>query len=237
MTETLKNIPRILQVFAVVYIAAFVMVVASSADPSRATIDHNWTQNTWSNEMVAAAMERTRVPVTYDGAYRQLDYPMGDVDNEKGVCTDVIVRSYRALGVDLQQLVHEDMKTHFAAYPKAWGLSRPDPNIDHRRVLNLETFFARHGEKLPATTTPEDYKPGDIVTWRLGNRLPHIGIVTDKRSLDGQRPMIVHNVGAGTALEDVLFEYPLAGHYRYTPANTADATEAATTPAATAPKG
>lgn len=228
--KILRKIPRIVQVFAVIYIAAFVMVVASAADPSRMQVDQNWTQKTWSNELVAAAMERTRVPITYDGSYRQLDYPMGDVDNDKGVCTDVIIRSYRALGVDLQQLVHEDMKAYFAAYPKAWGLSRPDSNIDHRRVLNLETFFQRHGETLAVTKNPDDYQPGDIVTWRLGNRLPHIGIVTDKRSLEGDRPMIVHNVGAGTVLEDVLLAYPLSGHYRYQPEQQPAKPSAASTP-------
>ncbi len=188
-------------------LALFGVMSSAGAEPSA------------SERLVAAAEARTSVGVTYDGSYRVIEYPMGDVPNDRGVCTDVVIRSYRALNVDLQQLVHEDMKSNFSSYPQAWGLSRPDTNIDHRRVLNLETFFSRYGDRLEVSRNAEDFKPGDLVTWRLGNRLPHIGIVSERRSADGARPLIVHNVGAGTVLEDVLFEYPMVGHYRYFPEN------------------
>ncbi len=135
-----------------------------------------------------------------------------------GVCTDVVIRAYRAaLGVDLQKLVHEDMSRAFAEYPAIWGLQRPDANIDHRRVPNLETFFARHGETPPVSSNPDDYRPGDLVTWRIPGNLPHIGIVTDRRSADGKRPLIVHNIGRGPRLEDMLFDYRISGHFRYPP--------------------
>lgn len=165
--------------------------------------------------LVEAALERPQHSVRYDAAYVRIPYPMGDVPADTGVCADEIIRVYRALGLDLQQLVHEDMARAFSRYPKIWGLSRPDTNIDHRRVPNLETFFRRHGLELSLSETGLDYQPGDIVTWRLDGRLPHIGIVTDILSADGLRPLIVHNVGAGPQLEDVLFAYPLAGRFRY----------------------
>lgn len=166
-------------------------------------------------QLSAAALEQTAHHVIYDPAYRVIAYPMGDVPADRGVCADVIIRAYRRLGIDLQRLVHEDMAAHFRAYPRLWGLVTPDPNIDHRRVPNLERFFTRHGRSLAATRNPADYRPGDLVTWRLGGRLPHIGIVTDQRSPDGARPLIVHNIGEGPKLEDVLFAFPLLGHYRY----------------------
>jgi uncharacterized protein YijF (DUF1287 family) len=168
-------------------------------------------------ELVAAAMERTRQQVVYNGAYFAMTYPNGDVPAGYGVCTDVIIRSYRKLGIDLQQLVHEDMRDSFALYPaqRIWNQTRTDRNIDHRRVPNLQVFFTRHGQKLPVTRNASDYQPGDLVTWMLGGNLPHIGIVVDKYSEDGERPLIVHNIGAGPQLEDVLFSYPISGHYRY----------------------
>lgn len=169
--------------------------------------------------LTAAAEERTRHPVRYDGGYHVIAYPNGDVAADTGVCTDVVIRSYRRLGIDLQVLVHEDMRRDFAAYPSAriWGLKRPDPNIDHRRVPNLQTFFRRHGTELPVTAAAADYQPGDLVTWTLPGHLPHIGIVSARRSADGQRPLIVHNIGAGPVLEDMLFHYRISGHYRYLP--------------------
>jgi hypothetical protein len=166
-------------------------------------------------QLVAAAIERTKHDVVYDGSYRRLRYPMGDVPLEIGVCTDLVIRSYRKLGIDLQKEVHEDMSAAFQKYPKKWGLSRPDTNIDHRRVLNLEIFFARKGVEVAVTSNPEDYFPGDLVTWTVGGSLPHIGIVTDKMSSEGERPLIVHNIGAGPKLEDVLFSLPIVGHFRY----------------------
>lgn len=165
--------------------------------------------------LVNAALERTNHAITYNGSYRSIGYPGGDVPDHIGVCTDVIIRSYRQLGIDLQELVHLDMKGSFREYPDSWGMSRPDPNIDHRRVPNLQTFFSRHGEVLPVTDQARDYKPGDIVTWMLPGNLPHIGIVVDRTTTDGSRHLIVHNVGQGPKLEDVLFAYEITGHYRY----------------------
>ncbi|MFN3232129.1 MAG: DUF1287 domain-containing protein [Alphaproteobacteria bacterium] len=168
-------------------------------------------------QLVDAAIERTEHSVTYDGGYRRIAYPMGDVPADIGVCTDVIVRAYRAVGIDLQQRVHEDMKTAFGAYPDHWGLSHPDPNIDHRRVPNLQAYFTRHGEDFQISASAGDYQSGDLVTWQVGGYLPHIGIVTNRLSPDGKRPMIVHNIGAGPRLEDMLFDHPITGHYRYLP--------------------
>jgi len=166
--------------------------------------------------LISAALRQVNVTVTYDPAYRKLTYPMGDVPRDRGVCTDVIVRAYRdAFGRDLQRQVHEDMRRHFSAYPKHWGLKRPDRNIDHRRVPNLRVFFALHGTRLPVSEAPGDYLPGDLITQTIAGRLPHIGIVTHLRSNDGLRPLIVHNIGAGARLEDTLFEFPITGHYRY----------------------
>jgi len=170
-------------------------------------------------KLVAAATERTRYRVTYDGSYRGIDYPMGDVPSTIGVCTDVVIRAYRAgLAIDLQERVHEDMKQAFDSYPKNWGLVRPDSNIDHRRVANLETFLKRHGETLPVTDNPGDYQLGDIVTWRLtGTGLPHIGIVTDLLSPITGNPLVAHNIGRGPELDDMLFDYRIFGHFRYLP--------------------
>jgi len=167
--------------------------------------------------LVEAAMERTRQSVIYNGAYFKIDYPNGDVPENVGVCTDVVIRSYRRLGIDLQRLVHEDMRDHFAEYParRIWNQTRTDRNIDHRRVPNLQTFFTRKGKSLPVSQQGRDYQPGDLVTWMLPGNLPHIGIVVDQFSADGERPLIVHNVGAGPQLEDVLFRYPITGRYRY----------------------
>ena len=163
-----------------------------------------------------AALERTKHFVTYNGSYRKISYPNGDVPSYFGVCTDVVIRSYRALGIDLQQLVHEDMKARFKSYPKNWGLKRTDTNIDHRRVPNLRVFFTRRGQSLKVTHNSKDYKTGDLVTWKLNNNLPHIGIVVDRRSKDGKRPLIVHNIGYGPQLKDMLFDFTITGHYRYT---------------------
>ena len=169
----------------------------------------------FSRTLVSAALERTSHRVTYDGSYHRLDYPGGDVPDNIGVCTDVVIRTFRATGIDLQVLVHEEMLENFAEYPQLWGLRGPDRNIDHRRVPNLQTFFKRHGAELPTSEEADDYQAGDLVTWMLPGNLPHIGIVVDGRSADGQRPLIVHNIGAGPKLEDVLYEFPITGHYRY----------------------
>jgi len=169
----------------------------------------------FSRKLVEAAIARTLVLVTYDGSYRKIGYPGGDVPDNIGVCTDVVIRAYRKLGIDLQRDVHLDMKANFSLYPPKWGLKRPDTNIDHRRVPNLQTFFSRKGKKLPVSDNPAEYKPGDLVTWNLPGNLPHIGIVTDKKSEDGSRPLIVHNIGGGPVLEDMLFSYKITGRYRY----------------------
>jgi uncharacterized protein len=167
--------------------------------------------------LVNAAEKRTEHLVIYNGAYRKIDYPGGDVPKRFGVCTDVIIRSYRALGVDLQQLVHQDMRDNFSIYPNIWGLKKPDTNIDHRRVPNLEVFFQRHGKALVISQNPADYQPGDIVSWRLANNLPHIGIVGAQLSADGKRPLIIHNIGWGPKQEDFLFGAKIVGHYRFFP--------------------
>jgi uncharacterized protein YijF (DUF1287 family) len=155
------------------------------------------------------------VTVHYDPSYRSIPYPGGDVPVDRGVCTDVLVRAYRAAGVDLQRLVHEDMLAAFDAYPQLWGLSGPDANIDHRRVPNLATFFTRHGEVLSVSGEVGAYSPGDIVTWRLPSGVPHIGFVADR--VENGRPLVLHNIGAGVRLEDVLFSYKITGHFRYGP--------------------
>lgn len=169
----------------------------------------------FSKKLVQAAIERTKHLVRYDGSYREISYPNGDVPDGVGVCTDLIIRSYRKLGIDLQKDVHEDMKANFDIYPKLWGLSKPDPNIDHRRVPNLQTLFKRKGILLPITKNPNDYVAGDIVSWMLPGNLPHIGIVIDSPSEDDSEPLIVHNIGSGPVIEDILFDYKITGHYRY----------------------
>lgn len=167
-------------------------------------------------KLVAAARRQVGVTLTYDAAYSRLDYPGGDVPRERGVCTDVIVRAYRdALDIDLQVLVHEDMRRAFSAYPALWGLRKTDRNIDHRRVPNLQAFFKRAGTALGIGKTAADYRPGDVVSQMLPGNLPHIGIVANERSTDGARPLLVHNIGSGTRIEDVLFAYTVTGHYRY----------------------
>ncbi|MFD1163883.1 MULTISPECIES: DUF1287 domain-containing protein [Hwangdonia] len=162
-----------------------------------------------------AALELTHQKVTYDPSYFSIDYPNGDVPNDKGVCTDVVIRAYRTLGVDLQKEVHEDMKANFNAYPKIWGLKTTDKNIDHRRVPNLMTYFKRQGAEKPITNNPSDYKPGDVVCWDLKDAASHIGIVVNKKSNDGKRHLIVHNIGSGQVLEDCLFSFKIIGHYRF----------------------
>ena len=162
-----------------------------------------------------AAVELTQQKVIYDPSYFSIAYPNGDVPSDKGVCTDVIIRAYRKLGIDLQKEVHEDMRSNFSLYPKNWGLTKTDRNIDHRRVPNLMTYFKRKGAALSISKDPKDYLPGDIVTWSLGGGLTHIGIVVDQKSSDGKRPLIVHNIGRGQVLEDCLFSFEITGHYRY----------------------
>ena len=170
-------------------------------------------------DLVNAALERLKHKVTYDGSYRRIAYPGGDVPNNIGVCTDVVIRAYRKLGVDLQERVHHDMLGSFLQYPNLakWDRIQPDTNIDHRRVLNLRVFFERNGAALPITPIANDYKPGDMVTWDIKPGMAHIGIVTNLVSNDKKRPLIVHNIGKGPKLQDILFTMKITGHYRYQP--------------------
>ena len=168
-------------------------------------------------KLIAAARGQVGVTLNYDPAYRKLPYPGGDVSQVTGVCSDVVIRAYRALGLDLQKLVHEDMAKHFALYPHQWGLKSPDTNIDHRRVPNLQVFLTRQGKSLAITSDGKDYAPGDIVTWNLtpiGHPLPHIGIVSDKESGDGTHPLVIHNIGRDTQEENIVFRYKVISHYR-----------------------
>lgn len=173
------------------------------------------TQTSFATRLSNAALDLTKQEVEYDPTYYALKYPGGDVPADRGVCTDVIIRAYRKLGIDLQKDVHEDMRAHFNLYPKIWGLKKTDKNIDHRRVPNLMVLFSRHGKTKAITDNPKDYVPGDIVCWNLGGNTTHIGLVVDKKSADGKRYMIVHNIGDGQVLEDCLFELKIIGHYQY----------------------
>ena len=166
-------------------------------------------------QMLAGAIEQPGYTLYYDPAYVKLEYPGGDVPQDRGVCTDVVIRAFRKGGVDLQKEVHEDMQRSFKAYPTKWGLSRPDSNIDHRRVPNLQTYFKRQGKEQPATESAADYLPGDLVTWDLGGGVDHIGIVTNLWSPEAGRYLIVHNIGGVARIENVLFSWHITGHYRY----------------------
>lgn len=172
-------------------------------------------QATFYEKLADSAYTLTFQKVTYDAAYFKIPYPNGDVPADKGVCTDVVIRAYRKMGIDLQKEVHEDMKANFGLYPKIWGLSKPDRNIDHRRVPNLMKFFSRKGKELAITDKAADYKPGHIVCWNLGGSITHIGIVSNHQNKDKTRYMIVHNIGAGQVLEDCLFAFKIIGHYAY----------------------
>ncbi len=181
--------------------------------------EQDYRNNAFSFNLANAALERLSHKVTYDGSYREIPFPWGDVPDNIGVCTDVVVRSYRKLGIDLQERVNTDMSSVFNQYPNLpkWDRSEPDANIDHRRVLNLRVFFSRKGSDLPITMNANDYWPGDLVTWDIMPGMPHIGVITHKISNDKKRPLIVHNMGKGPKLEDILFTMPITGHYRYRP--------------------
>jgi uncharacterized protein YijF (DUF1287 family) len=165
--------------------------------------------------IVFGAIEQTSYTFSYDPSYVKIAYPMGDVPLDRGVCADVVVRAFRKAGIDLQEEIHKDMKSSFSAYPRKWGARRPDSNIDHRRVANLTTFFERKGKSIRVSSRPEEYKPGDVVAWELDTGLLHIGLVTDEKRSDSGPYLIVHNIGAGARLEDVLFSWKIIGHYRY----------------------
>lgn len=189
--------------YLMVIISAFVFSGVSFASPT--------------DDIVKAAQDRTKETVRYTGTYVRLDYPMGDVAPDTGVCTDVIIRTYRnALGFDFQKAVHEDMRANFDAYPKIWGLTRPDRNIDHRRVPNLETYLKRQGAQVPLGRTDAEFLPGDIVSWRLPGNLPHIGIVSNRKSPRGT-PLIIHNIGAGPVEDDLLSLLSPYKQFRFAP--------------------
>ena len=164
---------------------------------------------------IDGAIEQVGKTTGYDPSYQKLEYPNGDVPIETGVCSDVIVRAFRKADIDLQKEVHEDMKSNFFAYPTKWGLKDPDANIDHRRVPNLMTFFARKGKSVTSVAGSENFLPGDVVTWDMGFGTDHIGMVVNVWYKPTQHYLIVHNIGAGTRMEDVLFAWKITGHYRY----------------------
>jgi len=179
-------------------------------------VDQSFSQSVTALKLSDAALALTKQKVIYDPAYFSMPYPNGDVPANKGVCTDVVIRAYRTgLNIDLQKDVHEDMKPNFRLYPKDWGRKTTDRNIDHRRVYNLMVFFKRKGTVKSMTTNAADYKPGDIVCWNLSGNISHIGVVVNRKSADGKRFLIVHNIGAGQVMEDVLFSWKIIGHYTY----------------------
>lgn len=175
----------------------------------------SFAQSITAQKLSDAGLSIVNPAIVYDPAYVKLKYPGGDVPANTGVCTDVVIRAYRKLGIDLQKEVHEDMKTNFGLYPKNWGRKTPDSNIDHRRVPNLMVFFGRKGTKKPMTKNAADYLPGDIVCWDLNGRQLHIGLIVNKKSSDGKRYLIVHNIGSGQVVEDILFAWKIIGHYSY----------------------
>lgn len=184
---------------------------AASEKPSLAA-----TESGAIKKLLESAIEQTTVTKNYDPAYVVISYPMGDVPAETGVCSDVVIRAFRKAGVDLQQAVHEDMKGNFSVYPQKWKLKKPDPNIDHRRVPNLQTFFTRRGKALAITDRAENYQPGDVVAWDLdGKGMTHIGLVSNLYNDSTKRYLIIHNIGGGARTEDVIFDWKIIGHYRY----------------------
>ena len=197
---------------------SFIILSIGCDNPNHNTIE---IQEGFQRDFVYSALKRTEYNITYNGSYFNIDYPNGDIPSNYGVCTDVVIRAYRAVGVDLQELIHEDIKKHFRFYPisKHWpNQKKPDTNIDHRRVPNLEYFFSEHGESFSISNVNRDYKPGDIVTWNLMGSSPwHIGIVSNKISSKTNNTLIIHNIGRGPIVDDVLFKYPIRGHYRYIP--------------------
>ncbi len=208
MSTARKSLPLLFLLLSTLFL--------SIPSPSQSFPQTESQRQSFLHKLSDAAIERTTHYVRYVSAYIGIPYPGGDVPADTGVCTDEVIRSYRALGIDLQKEVHEDMKANFWTYPNhlRWMQLRTDTNIDHRRVPNLMVFFARKGEQLPITNKSEDYTPGDIVTWDLGGNVPHIGIVVDKKSPSG-RYLLVHNIGQGPRSEDVLFSWKITGHYRY----------------------
>jgi uncharacterized protein YijF (DUF1287 family) len=178
-------------------------------------VSYSQAQNDFYDQLADSAATLVDPNIAYDPSYRILDYPAGDVPADRGVCTDVVIRAYRMFGIDLQKDIHEDMKDNFDDYPQIWGLDYPDKNIDHRRVPNLMKFFERHGMIKANSPQPSAYIPGDIVCWDLGGGVTHIGIVVKKKSTDYQRHLIIHNIGGGQVIEDILFDFKIIGHYAF----------------------
>ena len=174
-----------------------------------------YSQDSFFDQLADSALSLTAQQVVYDPSYFVIDYPNGDIPVGKGVCTDVVIRAYRKFGIDLQKEVHEDMLANFGKYPDKWGLSKPDKNIDHRRVPNLMIFFSRFGQEKVISHNAADYRPGDIVVWDLGGGITHIGIVIKQKSADGKRNLVVHNIGNGQEVSDCLFQFEIIGHYVY----------------------
>jgi len=223
MAKACPKIPVLVSKYSVMRRLALCFVFGLTLTPLRYTArpappqqSHPDAHQAFLERLSLAAIERTKLVVRYDSGYVRIPYPNGDVPAGTGVCTDEVIRSYRALGIDLQKEVHEDMQQNFSAYPnqRRWMLAHTDTNIDHRRVPNLQVFFSRRGESLPVTANKADYKPGELVTWDLGGNVPHIGIVVNKQSAAG-RYLVEHNIGAGPKAEDVLFSWKITGHYRY----------------------
>lgn len=163
-------------------------------------------------KLARAAIEQVGVTIRYTPGYVNLSYPGGDLPQDRGVCTDVVIRAFRKIGVDLQKEIHEDMREHFNEFPKLWNLRSPDRNIDHRRVPNLTTYFKRKGK---AINVDDYFQTGDIVAWQLSSGLYHIGIVSEENVPDTKRNFIIHNIGEGAKKEDILFQYKIIGHYRW----------------------
>lgn len=207
----LSNVRRLLKVLGL-NVVALALFLGAYGQTRRAEAD----RELFLKKLSAAAIERTHHTVRYDPGYQPIAYPGGDVPADAGVCTDEVIRAYRALGIDLQKEVHEDIAANFLVYPikTIWRRNHPDTNIDHRRVPNLMVFFHRKGQVLPISSRAADYQPGDLVTWDLGRGLTHIGMVVDSPGSNG-RFMIVHNIGQGPRMEDVLFDWKITGHYRY----------------------
>lgn len=212
---------QIIKKMKFIYTLSFIVLFFSCNQKENYKLSSTHTEKpitkTFQEKLSEAAISIIDPSIDYDPKYYSIKYPNGDIPANKGVCTDVVIRSYRKLGIDLQKEVHEDMKAHFTKYPnlKKWGMTKTDTNIDHRRVPNLEVFFERKGKKLPVTQNASDYKTGELVTWMINEKLPHIGIITHKKSEDGKRNLIVHNVGGGQVLEDCLFDYKITGHFRF----------------------
>lgn len=187
----------------------------ASVDKAAVAIAHLQQSDKFGDQLAAAALERTQHSVSYDGAYYSISYPMGDIPEGRGVSADVIVRSFRAVGIDLQELVHEDMRDNFRFYPQLWGLKGTDTNIDHRRVPNLQRFFARNGQEIPVTRVVENYRNGDVVLWRLPDGTKHIGIIVPGPGSRFDEKWVVLNVGEGVEWTDSLLDQEIVGHFRY----------------------